>query len=103
MTAQVDGHYDGKAAFVTGGGDGIGCAIELRFAQSGASVVVARRTVAKIKKTVHLIESAGASRSAVSGSRSGAKADQSKRSGPVMWTGCRQARSTGVAPHPRPR
>jgi 3-oxoacyl-[acyl-carrier protein] reductase len=42
----------GKAAIVTGAGRGIGKAIAIAYAQAGASVCCAARTVAEIERTV---------------------------------------------------
>ncbi len=50
---------DGKIAIVTGSSSGIGKAIALRFAQEGATVVVAARRFYKCEETVAQIESAG--------------------------------------------
>ena len=61
-----DRRFAEKVAFVTGGGDGIGRAIAVEFANGDASVVVAGRTEAKLKETVQLIESAGGKGLAVS-------------------------------------
>lgn len=49
----------GKIAVVTGSSSGIGKAIALRFAQEGATVVVAARRFYKCEETVAQIESAG--------------------------------------------
>jgi 3-oxoacyl-[acyl-carrier protein] reductase len=49
----------GKIAVVTGSSSGIGKAIALRFAQEGATVVVAARRFDKCEETVAQIESAG--------------------------------------------
>ncbi len=49
----------GKIAVVTGSSSGIGKAIALRFAQEGATVVVAARRFHKCEETVAQIESAG--------------------------------------------
>lgn len=48
-----------RVAIVTGGGSGIGKASAVRFAQEGASVVVAGRRPDPLKETVAEIESAG--------------------------------------------
>lgn len=44
--------FDGKAAFVTGGGSGIGEATALTFGSGGASVVVADRVAAASRPPV---------------------------------------------------
>lgn len=49
----------GKIAVVTGSSSGIGKAMALRFAQEGATVVVAARRIDKCEETVAQIESAG--------------------------------------------
>jgi NAD(P)-dependent dehydrogenase (short-subunit alcohol dehydrogenase family) len=51
--------FDGKVAFVTGGGSGIGRVTALAFAREGASVAVAGHTPQDDEETVRLIEEAG--------------------------------------------
>ena len=53
------GRFDGKVAFVTGGGTGIGRATALRFAREGADVVVVGLVDDDNRQTVHQIEAAG--------------------------------------------
>jgi NAD(P)-dependent dehydrogenase (short-subunit alcohol dehydrogenase family) len=53
------GKFEGKVAFVTGGGTGIGRATALAFACHGASVGVAGRTREELDETVQLIEQEG--------------------------------------------
>nr|MBA2487688.1 SDR family oxidoreductase [Nitrospira sp.] len=48
-----------KIAIVTGSSGGIGKAIALRFAQEGATVVVAARRLSKCEETVLQIQAAG--------------------------------------------
>ncbi len=50
---------DGKVAVVTGGGNGIGRATALRYAQEGAAVVVADIQADKAAETAAMVESAG--------------------------------------------
>lgn len=52
-------NFDGKVAFVTGGGSGIGRVTSRAFARAGAAVVVVGNTSEDIAKTVRLIEEAG--------------------------------------------
>ncbi|HET9961479.1 MAG TPA: SDR family oxidoreductase [Nitrospiraceae bacterium] len=53
------GRLQGKIAVVTGGGSGIGRAIAIRFAQQGATVVVASRRLYKCEETAAAIQTAG--------------------------------------------
>ena len=50
---------DGRRAFITGGGRGIGRAIALKFAEAGADVAVAARTQAEINAVAGEIEEKG--------------------------------------------
>ena len=50
---------NGKVAFVTGAGGGIGSATALAFAREGASVVVADVSEKQNQETAHLIEQQG--------------------------------------------
>jgi NAD(P)-dependent dehydrogenase (short-subunit alcohol dehydrogenase family) len=56
---------EGKSAIVTGAGSGVGRASALRFAEEGALVVCADIDLDHAKETVGLIETAGATASAV--------------------------------------
>src|SRR3954454_14269233 len=57
--------FEGKRAFVTGGGTGIGRARALAFAAEGCFVTVAGRTEHTLDETVRLISEAGGSAQAV--------------------------------------
>lgn len=59
MTANGNGSFTGKVAFVTGGASGIGRATALAFARAGASVVVADISEQGAQETVRLIEDLG--------------------------------------------
>lgn len=49
----------GRVAVITGAGSGIGQAIALRFAEEGATVVVAGQRAERLAETVALVEAAG--------------------------------------------
>jgi len=51
--------FDGKVAIVTGGGNGIGQATCLRFAEEGAAVVVAEIDEAAGQETAHVMRAGG--------------------------------------------
>ncbi len=55
------GRVEGKIAFVTGGGSGLGRAMCIRLAQEGAKVVVADVNLASAQETVALINGQGTS------------------------------------------
>src|SRR5947207_3401604 len=59
MTANQNGSFVGKVAFVTGAANGIGRAAALAFAREGASVVVADVSEQGNQETVRLIEEQG--------------------------------------------
>jgi 3-oxoacyl-[acyl-carrier protein] reductase len=50
---------DGKVAIIAGGGQGIGRATALAFAEAGAAVVLAQRTPGPLEETRALVEAAG--------------------------------------------
>jgi len=54
-----------RVAIITGAGSGIGRSIALRFAREGANVVIAGRTLEKVKETAEMVEKAGAKSLAV--------------------------------------
>src|SRR3989440_5923529 len=59
MTANRNGSFAGKVAFVTGAAGGIGRATALAFAREGASVVVADVSEQGNQETARLIEESG--------------------------------------------
>jgi NAD(P)-dependent dehydrogenase (short-subunit alcohol dehydrogenase family) len=59
MAANENGSYEGKVAFVTGAGSGIGRATALTFASEGAGVVVADASEQGNRETAHMIEEFG--------------------------------------------
>ena len=59
QTVFVDGLLAGKAAFVTGGGSGIGAGIAKRLAAQGAKVAILGRTAAKLDVVAAEIRGAG--------------------------------------------
>ncbi len=50
---------DGKVAVITGGGRGLGRAMAVRFANCGADIVAASRTLDQLNETKALVEAAG--------------------------------------------
>jgi NAD(P)-dependent dehydrogenase (short-subunit alcohol dehydrogenase family) len=50
---------DGKVAIITGGGRGLGRAMAVRFANCGADIVAASRTLDQLNETKALVEAAG--------------------------------------------
>src|SRR5256884_5821730 len=59
MTANQNGSFAGKVAFVTGAANGIGRAAALAFARQGASVVVADVSEQGNQETARMIEEGG--------------------------------------------
>ncbi len=59
MTANQNGSFAGKVAFVTGAGGGIGRATALAFAREGAGVVVADVSEQGNQETARMIEEVG--------------------------------------------
>jgi NAD(P)-dependent dehydrogenase (short-subunit alcohol dehydrogenase family) len=59
MTMHRRWNYEGKVAFVTGAGNGIGRATAMAFAQEGAAVVIADLSEEGGKQTVRMIEEIG--------------------------------------------
>jgi NAD(P)-dependent dehydrogenase (short-subunit alcohol dehydrogenase family) len=59
-STRSNGRFTGKVAFITGAGNGIGRATAVAFAQEGASVVTADRSIEHSRETVEAIEQLGA-------------------------------------------
>ena len=58
-TTTVSGLLDGKVAFITGAGRGIGAAAARLFAREGARVVLAARTESQLKAVAEEIRAEG--------------------------------------------
>ena len=54
-TMLPPGTYDGKVAFVTGGGTGLGRGMAEKFADLGATVVISSRKLENLEKTAEEI------------------------------------------------
>jgi NAD(P)-dependent dehydrogenase (short-subunit alcohol dehydrogenase family) len=67
MSIFVNGILKGQAAFVTGGGSGIGAGIAKRLAEQGAKVALFGRTQAKLDAVAGEIRAAGGEALALSG------------------------------------
>ena len=50
---------DGKVAIITGAGRGLGRAMSIKFAQSGADIVAASRTKAQLDETAEEVKKTG--------------------------------------------
>src|SRR5690242_10904742 len=59
MNSTGDGRLAGKIAFITGGASGIGWAAAERFAQEGATVIVADRAADKLQQCTSALEAHG--------------------------------------------
>ncbi|WP_416465229.1 glucose 1-dehydrogenase [Pseudomonas sp. LFS044] len=59
MTQQFNGSFEGKVAFVTGAGSGIGRATAIAFARAGAAVTAVDLSQHGLEETARLIDAAG--------------------------------------------
>jgi NADP-dependent 3-hydroxy acid dehydrogenase YdfG len=59
MSKQMQKRLDGKVAIVTGASRGIGRAISAALAKEGATVVLAARSIQKLKETAQQVTRAG--------------------------------------------
>ena len=55
----MTGRVEGRIAFVTGAGSGIGRAVAIRLAQEGATVIVTSRTPSHVDETANLVAAVG--------------------------------------------
>ena len=89
MVSGHDGRLTGKVAVVTGGGNGLGRATAVRFAEEGAAVVVADLLDGPGHETVAQIEAIGGRAAFVSVDvTSRADNDAMARAGSSNSTGC---------------
>ena len=65
MNSTGDGRLAGKVAFITGGASGIGWAAAERFAQEGATVIIADRAADKLQQCTSALGAHGAQHRAI--------------------------------------